>query len=326
MGLESVQSRDIYRETCETEESIPLFSQAWWLDAVGGDDWDAVLVYEKERVVGALPFFLRQRWGFTLLTQPKLTQSLGPWIRPTRKSYANTLAHEKKVLEALIDALPRHHYYGQNWHFSQQNWLPFFWEGFKQTTRYTYRLDVLQSQDVIWKGMQKDIRGNIRKAQDRFGVTAEESNCIGDLIPVLEKTFDRQGKKIPFQRQFLYGLDKHARERGQRIIILGRDSEGAVHAGTYVVWHGQTAYQLLNGYDPEFRMSGAGSLCVWEAIRKASDHVETYDFEGSMIQPIERFFRAFGARQVPYSHVEKVNSRWLALALCLTESYKSWAR
>ena len=30
-----------------------------------------------------------------------------------------------------------------------------------------------------------------------------------------------------------------------------------------------------------------------------------FDFEGSMLQPVERFFRAFGARQVQYPHVSR---------------------
>jgi hypothetical protein len=317
MKLETVRSREAYRKLCDSESSIPLFSQAWWLDAVAENTWDAGLVYRKERVVGALPFLSRRRWGLTLLTQPKLTQTLGPWLRPTGKSYPKALAHEKDVLDALIDTLPQHHYYAQNWHFSQKNWLPFYWRGFEQTTRYTYRLDLSQSLDEIWKGFQKDIRGNVNKAQNRFEVSAEETDDIRELIPVLEKTFMRQGKKFPFSKDFLIGLDERARERGQRIIILGCDSEGRAHAGTYVVWHGDTAYQLLNGYDPDYRQSGAGSLCVWEAIKKSSNHVRTYDFEGSMIEPIERFFRAFGAKQVPYFRVSRSRSRLLRAVFCL---------
>ena len=30
-----------------------------------------------------------------------------------------------------------------------------------------------------------------------------------------------------------------------------------------------------------------------------------FDFEGSMLRPVERFFRAFGGRQVPYLQVSR---------------------
>lgn len=317
MSLETICSRETYREICDAEGSIPLFSQAWWLDVVAGEAWDAVLAYQRGKVVGALPFVVRRRWGLTLLMQPKLTQTLGPWVRPSNKSYPKALAQEKDVLGALAEGLPHHHYYAQNWHCDRQNWLPFYWRGFEQTTRYTYRLDLSRGFDEIWSGFQKDIRGNINKAQNRFGVTAQEVDDIQDLIPVLEKTFSRQGKVFPFSKDFLVELDERAREQGKRFIVIGRDGEGRDHAGTYVVWHGDTAYQLLNGYDPEYRQSGAGSLCVWEAMKRSSGFVRTYDFEGSMIEPIERFFRAFGAQQVPYFRVSRTPSRLLKVATCM---------
>jgi hypothetical protein len=89
--------KNVYRELCEIEPSIPLFSQAWWLDAVAGDSWDVVLVTKGQQVIGSLPYITKRRWSFTLLTQPKLTQTLGPWVRPTQKSYPKKLAYENEV-------------------------------------------------------------------------------------------------------------------------------------------------------------------------------------------------------------------------------------
>lgn len=322
MNLQALRSRDAYRRLCDTEDTIPLFSQAWWLDAVAGDTWDAVLACQGEQVMGALPFVEKKRWGFTLVTQPKLTQSLGPWVRPTDKSYPKVLAYEKDVLGALADGLPSYHYYGQNWHFNQDNWLPFYWRRFNQTTRYTYVLPDISNLDNLWKEFTKDIRGNVRKARERFGLNVRLGDDVSELFPVLRKTFDRQNKKLPYSESFLKKVDEAASFKGQRAIILGEDAEGQLHAGTYIVWHGDTAYQLLNGYDPELRQSGAGSLCVWSAIMKASEHVDRYDFEGSMLEPVERFFRAFGARQAPYFHVSQTRSRALNMAMCLRSAAK----
>lgn len=316
------RSQEVYRELCDRGAEIPLFSQAWWLDASAGDDWHAVLVFDNGHVVGALPYVMRRRLGINVIGQPTLTQTLGPWVASTKRSYAKNLAYQKDVLGALADGLPRHHCYAQNWHYEQKNWLPFYWRGFTQSTRYTYRLPLSQGLDAVWEGFQKDIRGNINKATKRFQVTVKEHDDICDLIPVLEKTFARQGKKFPYSKRLLCSIDERARARRQRLILIGSDPNGCEHAGTYVVWHGDTAYQLLNGYDPKYRQSGAGSLCVWEAIRKSSSHVRTYDFEGSMIEPIERFFRAFGAEQVPYFRVSRTRSRVLTIATCLRNGLK----
>ncbi len=32
---------------------------------------------------------------------------------------------------------------------------------------------------------------------------------------------------------------------------------------------------------------------------------DVFDFEGSMLKPVERFFRAFGGRQTPYLRVSR---------------------
>jgi hypothetical protein len=48
---------------------------------------------------------------------------------------------------------------------------------------------------------------------------------------------------------------------------------------------------------------------MWEAVQFAATVTRKFDFEGSMMEPVERFFRAFGARQFPYFHVTKSSPR-----------------
>ena len=76
-------------------------------------------------------------------------------------------------------------------------------------------------------------------------------------------------------------------------------------------FNGNTAYYLMGGGDPELRNSGATSLVLWEAICRQPEIVEVFDFEGSMIEPIERFCRAFGAVQTPYFRVSHTPSKLL---------------
>ena len=72
------------------------------------------------------------------------------------------------------------------------------------------------------------------------------------------------------------------------------DSQGRIHAASYFVYDEKCCYYLIGGGDPELRTSGASSLLMWEGIKFASTVSGSFDFEGSMIEPIERFFRAFG--------------------------------
>ena len=81
-----------------------------------------------------------------------------------------------------------------------------------------------------------------------------------------------------------------------------------MHAAIYLVWDKYSAYYLIGGSDPKLRNSGATSLALWEAICFASTVTKSFDFEGSMIESVERFFRGFGGNQVSYFHIWKFNS------------------
>jgi len=74
--------------------------------------------------------------------------------------------------------------------------------------------------------------------------------------------------------------------------------------------------------DPELRKSGATSLCMWEAIKFASTVSKSFDFEGSMIEPIERFFHAFGAEQTPYFAVSHTPSKLIRVAIIARDLLK----
>ena len=55
---------------------------------------------------------------------------------------------------------------------------------------------------------------------------------------------------------------------------------------------------MLGGTDIRFRSSGAQSLVLWKAIQHASTVSSVFDFEGSMVEGIENFFRQFGGNRV----------------------------
>lgn len=52
---------------------------------------------------------------------------------------------------------------------------------------------------------------------------------------------------------------------------------------------------MFGGFHNALKHEGAGAATIWKAIRYAkSKELATFDFEGSMIPRIERYFRGFG--------------------------------
>lgn len=311
-------AKDRYRALCESEPSIPLFSQAWWLEALaGGGHWDVALVESGGQIVASMPYVIRQRLGRVLLGHPPLTQTLGPWIRETGAKQASRLARQKDLMQQLIGALPDYDQFNANWHYSQTNWLPFYWSGFTQTTRYTYRLPDLTDQKILWSGLRENIRCDIRKAEGRFGLQVRTAMGLDTFLSLNIQTFERQGKELPYPKELVRRLDAACQQRNARQIFIAEDEQGRAHAGVYIVWDENSAYYLMGGGDPELRKSGATSLCMWEAIKFAGTVTKSFDFEGSMIEPVERFFRAFGAEQTPYFAVSHTPSKVIRAAQCL---------
>jgi hypothetical protein len=311
-----------YRSFARECDGLPLFLSSWWLDACAGPDaWDAAVVRSGGRVVAGLPFVRTVGRRSLVLGMPKLTPVLGPWFRAPDGKSGNRLAIEKDLIGKLLDGLPACDSYSQNWHHSMTNWLPAHWRGYGQTTRYTYRIPSLADLDAVWAGMQSNIRTDVRKAEGRFGVTVDQDAGLEEFLALQDLTFARQGKSSPYSREFLCRVDAAASSQGVRRIFVARDPAGRPHAGVYLVWDEGSAYYLMGGGDPELRSSGATSLCLWKAIRFASTVTASFDFEGSMMEPVERLFRAFGAEQTPYFAISRINSWQLRARLALREIF-----
>ena len=65
----------------------------------------------------------------------------------------------------MISQLPEYDSLKICLHWSFKNWMPFYWKGFTQTTRYTYQIRDIQNLDKVWDGFDQKIRTDIRKAE-----------------------------------------------------------------------------------------------------------------------------------------------------------------
>lgn len=293
-------SRELYL-LLASRGNLPLFHMPWWLDATAGPaNWDVATVVRGGEVVAALPYMRKHRFGLRVLSLPPLSPYLGPWFADAGGKPSTRLAREKELTAALISALPRHDSFRQSFHPSITNWLPWYWAGFSQFTRYTYVLDTLGDEHALWSGLSESARREIRKARDREGIVVTADLELDVFLDVNRRTFARQRRAVPYTDDLVRRIDAACGARGCRRIMAATDGAGQVHAVAYLVWDAERTYYLMGGGDPDLRTSGASSLLMWEGIRFAAGVSRQFDFEGSMIEPVERFFRGFGARQEPY--------------------------
>ena len=236
---------------------------------------------------------------------PPLTQTLGPWIERSNASPARALGDELELLVELEAALPPSQGFVQAFSPSIMNALPFYWAGYRLEVQYTYRLDGIRAQQALWDGLRGNIRREIRKA--RRLVEVREDLGLDRFYSVWAKTFERQQLQPPVSLAALERLDAACGARGARAMLFAQDEAQRLHAVSYFVWDHNGAFFLLGGGDPELRTSGASSLLMWEGITRAGAVADIFDFEGSMLKSVERFFRAFGSRQTPYLRVSRMS-------------------
>lgn len=298
--------RETYREFCAANPGIPVFLTDWWLDLVCGEgNWDFVSYEEGDQIKAVWPYyFINGNYSQRVVKMPRLTPFSGPWIKyPVNQKYCSLLSYEKEVINKLIDKLPATDFFQQNINLSIRNKLPFYWRGFDQSLSYTYKLTDLSKTVNVFSGFKESTRSDIRKAEKYLKVV--ESDNIGLFYKINSLTFDRKNKKIPYSFSFIERLDKECRKQCCRSILMAEDGNSNYHAAIYLIWDRDCTYYLMGGADPEFRNSGAMSLLIWAGINQAAQRKQSFDFEGSMIEPIEHFFRSFGGEQNHYLQITK---------------------
>jgi hypothetical protein len=236
---------------------------------------------------------------------PPYTQTMGPWFaaETTDTKYTTALGKRQAIGKAFAGELEKFASFLQNFHYKATDWLPFYWAGYRQTTRYTYLLHDIRQTARLWENMSPHLRRNLAKAT-KHPVVVRRCIDVEDFLRVHSLTFKRQGRK-PVHVAALKQLIDVCRQRGQGDLWGGYDADGRLHAAAFIVWQESSAYYLAGGADPALRHSGAHALVLWEAIRAVAEHTNLFDFEGSMLPGVERFFREFGAVQTPYFTISK---------------------
>jgi len=299
-----MNGKERYRALCKTELSIPIYSRDWWLDCVCGESgWDVLLCMKNEEVEAAMPYYSPLK---KVITMPVYTQTMGIWFNPAfeDKHYSRNIFRKQTICEDFIMRLPAHDYFLQNFHYSFTDWLPFYWNGYRQTTRYTYVLSDIGNPNELWNGLSGNIAYNIQKAKNKYQLTVKRNIPTDLFLGINAQTYQRQGVKS-YHPEMLRKLIELSRSRNQGDIWGAYDKENHLHAVVFVVWQKNCAYFIAGGYDDMFRKSNGHVLTMWTAINDLSGQVCSIDFVGSMIRGVEKISRGFGGQQMPFFVIEK---------------------
>lgn len=292
-----------------------IFCRSWWLDSVCPNDYEILIVRKGGRIVAGMPLTYAESADRRIIRMPPLTQTLGPLVAPSgKKTYERRLSQEMGLVAALVQAIPQFRYFSMRFHYNLTNWLPFYWAGYQQTTRYTYVLPDLTDLDEVFAGFAHMKRKNLKKAERLLKV--RQDLAADDLYAHHAMSLRKRGDSVSYSRDLLRRIYDAARSNDAGKTLYAVDSRERIHAAILVVFDTKSAYYLISSIDPDYAHSGAATLLLRDAIAYVSRRTRCFDFEGSMIRNVEHSFRKFGAKQTPYFSITR-DKRPAYLRLCI---------
>jgi len=305
-------NKELYRQFCEQEDT-PLFLQYEWFNTLYKDkEWDVAVEQKGGHVVGVLPYVVVKKKSFKIITPQFLSPYQGVWIKyPEGQKYVSKIGFEKEVINGLIDQIPKVDAFKQNFLPQFTNWMPFNWKGFEQTTRYTYIIKDISDTDKVFTDFKENIRREIRKAEKTLSVEVVED--VDLMFQMKLKVYKDNNETYPIPLSKLKSIYSYCKDNNCGELLIAKDGEGNIHSILLYVWDNQSAYYLHGVTNAAYKTTGSMSLLLWDAIKRSSSKTRAFNFEGSMVESIERYFRGFGGEQAAYFQISKTDSKVLKL-------------
>lgn len=278
-----------------------VFCYSWWLEAITKSHFRILVIFDKDEIVAGIPIAYDSQ---NKVNEPPLTRTLGVLYKPQENlSEHRQISNQRKWLTLLLEQLPLDDFVQMCMHHNFNDWLPFRWRGFKQTTRYTYIINYHnKTLNELWEKLNRGRKESINRALNN-GIIMEQTDDFDLLYEYENMSYERQGLKFRIPYEDLKSLDDAIKKNGNRVIFRTIDKSNQVHAMLYVAYSSKSAYALLSGSDAKLRKLGGHTLVMWEAIRFFRDKTGYFNFGGSDIERIEKHLRGFGGYITPYFHI-----------------------
>lgn len=286
----------------------------YYMDAVCLKGSWGVEIKENSKGIleGILVYHIRKYRGFTIILMPMLTFYNGIYIHyPSNITPFKKKSFEKEVSQSLINKLPRHDLYYQQYSRAYTNWMPLYWMGYKQTTRYTYVIDKSIPIEILWDNLKNTVKKNIKKAKKIAYIT--EVN-FDEFWKSIEQSFDKRSKENPYNKEALSNLYHKGKEHnfGKALVCKSKETN-EIFSGTFVVYDNNCTYYLCSFYNANYPNHGTSCYLLWHLMTEST--TPYFDFEGSMIENIEYYNRNFGGTLKPHFKIWKVNNPLLRFIL-----------
>lgn len=298
--------KKLYQRFCDSTY-VPIYSKAWWMDAIcEPENWDVWLYKPNDNVLAAMPYYKEQRGKYKYITKAPLTQNNGIIFKEEKRKLAKEAALQERIINAACDYIDSLHLdvYEQQFQHTFDNWSPFYWRNYTVLLRYSFVIEKTMDINTIWSNFTPENRNVIRKGQRLTQICTDISP--EQFYKEHNRIYKRQGLNCPFSEDLWMRLYQACIDHDAGQMFLARDEDANINALMFLVWDERSVYLLMGGAMPEYSGNQAYPSLIYEGIRLANEKGCAFDFEGSMIRRIARSYREYGGTPMPYYRIRKV--------------------
>jgi len=287
------------------EPSLGVFGSKKWLQ-VYGDKLTLIGIYKDEhQLIGGFYYMNTKKIGFTFIKLPPYTPHCGLFFKSESKNRASFNSFSKEVVTEVCDYISGLKSSLTILAFPSDviDLQPFIWKKYKVIPNYTYRIDLGKSLEEIKANFDSKNRNVISKALKEDVTLTENKLSKKELFSFFNNSLsatDANIYKEELENIFLEFSDdsnSFSMEAYKNNELLG---------AVFCVMDKTNCYYLLGGVNKNSGVQGVNNLLIQQSIEKAKTcGCKIFDFEGSMLKGVEKFFRSFGAELVPYYTVNK---------------------
>ncbi len=282
---------DVCIEQCSN--TLP-YAFSWYLDIVS-PGWEALV---SEDYAAVMPLTRNKKWGIEYLYQPFFTQQLGVFFKSR---------HNQEEVINFIRAIPSSYKFidiqlnSEN-HFEHLD--------FKLRKRKNLILHLNKPYDKVAKGYDSHCLRNVKKARKfNHAIKPAEPN---EVIKFYKKHKGIETKNVNTEDyEMLMRLCAKAREQKTMMAYGVYNDSGELLAGGLFLTAARRVVYLLGTASTKGKESRAMYALMDYMLMQRCGFQVVFDFEGSEIQGIARFFKGFGAEKETYYKLRVNRLPWL---------------
>jgi len=255
-----------------------VYAESWYLNIVS-PRWEALVLGDYEYV---MPLPVKRKFGLSFLVQPPLTQQLG--------IFSNQIIDEN-IVELFIKNIP---YRSFHLNLNEQNQ---YHKGIQQPNLL---LPLNNNYQTLFSNYSTNTKRNIKKAQ-QAEITVSE-----DITPeqFLDFYFLAMNDEAKPNKNLTERIVKTGFERKK--LKLYAAIQGKELTSVLCLLHSdKRLIYLLAASNAKGKEFSAMSLIVDKVIQDFAETNLCFDFEGSKVETIARFYQGFGAEGTTFPQIRK---------------------